>query len=69
MLFEVVRLSKVIDRCNIEHQVESQFRVVAENSTDLQNVFASDMDSVVASKAPMLKDPVAEKLFDAAHEG
>jgi len=68
LFFEVIRLSKIINRCNIEQQVKSQFRIIVQNSTDLQNVFTSDVDSVVASETPMLEDAIPQKIPDTAHE-
>src|SRR5215472_15155914 len=60
--FEVIRLPKIIDRRDIEQQVKCQFSIIAEDLTDLNNVFAGDMDSILTSKTATLDDAVAQYL-------
>ena len=45
---EVVGLSEIVDRGDVEQQVEREFGIVAQQARGLEQVFARDVDPIVA---------------------
>src|SRR5665213_2047784 len=57
---EVVGLSEIVNRGDIEEQIESEFGIVAQNPQRIENVLGCYMNPIVAKSGLMLKHETAQ---------
>ncbi len=66
--FEIVGLTEIVDRRDVEQQIKVELRVIMQNTCGRGDALARDVDAIIATIAPVFEHECAQPVLHRAHQ-